>query len=290
MTEVRCVLDAKAALGECPVWSVTERVLYWADITGRAIHRFDPASGQDQAWHFPDDIGSFALRDGGGLLVALGTELYLVELDTMAIERVGAAATGRGETRFNDGRCDRVGRFWVGTMDLEKRRPIGALYRLGGDRRLDEMVSGVIVSNGLAWSPDDRVMYHADSRQDVIWAYDYDLSSGSVANRRVFAEVDPRGGRPDGAAVDADGFYWSTRVGGGRLTRFAPDGRIDREVELPVTYPGMCAFGGPDLDILYVTSVREVLSPAELVREPLAGGILAVEVGVKGVPEPRYRG
>ena len=288
MTEVRCVLDAKAALGECPVWSGEEKVLYWADISRQSIHRFDPATGEDRGWTFPDLVGSFALRENGGVIVAVGTGLHLVDLETMAIETIAEAVSDRTRTRFNDGKCDRAGRFWVGTMDLEKTRRIAALYRVGADRRHHEIVGDLIVSNGLAWSPDDRTMYHSDSRQNVIWAYDYDVEAGTVRDRRVFAEVDPREGRPDGAAVDAEGFYWSAGVGGARLTRYAPNGRVDRVIPLPVRFPSMCAFGGDNLDILYVTSVREVLSEADLEREPLAGGLFAIDVGVAGLPEPRY--
>ncbi len=290
MTQVRCVLDAKAALGECPVWSVEEKVLYWVDISNRTIHRFDPATGEDCEWTFPDLVGSFALCESGGLLIAAGTALHLVDLETMAIETIAEAVSDRRRTRFNDGKCDRAGRFWVGTMDLEKTRSIAALYRVGDDHRHHEIVGNLVVSNGLAWSPDDRKMYHSDSRQNVIWAYDFDLETGTVRDRRVFAEVDPREGRPDGAAVDADGFYWSAGVGGARLTRYAPDGRVDRVVALPVSFPSMCAFGGDNLDILYVTSVREVLSEGDVAREPFAGGLFAIDVGVAGLPEPRYKG
>ncbi|MFQ6018006.1 MAG: SMP-30/gluconolactonase/LRE family protein [Kiloniellaceae bacterium] len=290
MTELACILDAKAALGECPVWCGEEKVLYWVDISNRAIHRLDPATGENRTWTFPDVVGSFALRERGGLIVAIGAGLYSVDLETMAMETIAEAISDRAQTRLNDGKCDPAGRFWVGAMDLQKSRRIAALYRVDRDRGHHKMVDNLIISNGLAWSPDGRIMYHSDSRQNTIWAYDFDLASGEPGNRRVFARVDPKEGRPDGAAVDAEGFYWSAGVGGGRLTRYGPDGKVDRVIKLPVTFPSMCAFGGENLDVLYVTSIREMLTEAALMEEPLAGGVFAIDPGVKGLPEPRYGG
>lgn len=290
MTVAECVLDARAALGECPVWCGEEKVLYWEDISSRAIHRFDPASGENETWTFPDLVGSFALREGGGVLVALGADLCAVDLDTMATETLAGALCDRGRTRLNDGRCDPAGRFWVGSMDLERTQRIGALYRFDAERGPATMAEGFIISNGLAWSPDGRTMYHSDTRQDVIWAFDFDLAAGEIANRRVFATTDRARGRPDGAAIDAEGFYWSAAIGGGRLIRYAPDGRIDREIELPVSCPTMCAFGGAGLDTLYVTSARQFVAESALAGEPLAGGLFALDPGVKGLPEPRFKG
>ncbi len=290
MTEITCVLDAKAAIGENPVWSIEERALYWLDTTQRAIHRFDPQSGVNQTWTMPDLACSFALREDGGLIVALGAGVYLVDMETMSLDAIAGEVTDKTQTRLNDGRCDRAGRFWVGAMDLEKHRRIASLYRVDPDHSIHKVVDELIVSNGLAWSPDSRTMYHSDSRQNVIWAYNYDLKTGIPSNRRVFATTNPEEGLPDGAAVDAEGFYWSAGVRGGRVTRYAPDGRVDRVIKLPISLPSMCAFGGDNLDILYVTSAREFLSESELSGEPLAGGIFAVDVGVRGLPEPRFGG
>lgn len=290
MTEITCVLDAKAAIGENPVWSIEERALYWLDTTQRAIHRFDPQSGVNRTWTMPDLVCSFALREDGGLIVALGVGVYLVDLETMSLDAIAEEVTDKTQTRLNDGRCDRAGRFWVGGMDLEKHRPIASLYRVDPDHSIHKVVDELIVSNGLAWSPDSRTMYHSDSRQNVIWAYNYDLENGMTSNRRVFATTNPEEGLPDGAAVDAEGFYWSAGVRGGRVTRYAPDGRVDRVIKLPILLPSMCAFGGDNLDILYVTSAREFLSESELLREPLAGGVFAIDVGVRGLPEPCFRG
>jgi sugar lactone lactonase YvrE len=290
MTEITCVLDAKAAIGENPVWSIEERVLYWLDTTQRAIHRFDPQSGVNQTWRMPDLVCSFALREDRGLIVALGAGVYLVDLETMSLDAIAGEVTDKTQTRLNDGRCDRAGRFWVGGMDLEKHRRIASLYRVDPDHSIHKVVDELIVSNGLAWSPDSRTMYHSDSRQNVIWAYNYDLKTGIPSNRRVFATTNPEEGLPDGAAVDAEGFYWSAGVRGGRVTRYAPDGSVDTVIKLPISLPSMCAFGGDNLDILYVTSAREFLSESKLSEEPLAGGVFAIDVGVRGLPEPRFRG
>lgn len=290
MTEIDCVLDAKASIGENPVWSVQETVLYWLDTTQKAIHRFDPQSGVNRTWTMPDLVCSFALREGGGLIVALNAGIYLVDLKAMSIEPIAEEITDKTQTRLNDGRCDRAGRFWVGAMDLEKHRRIASLYRVDPDLSIHKVIDELIVSNGLAFSPDNAIMYHSDSRQMIIWAYDYDLETGVPGNRRVFAATDPDEGLPDGAAVDEEGCYWSAAVRGGRVIRYSPDGRIDRVIELPVSLPSMCAFGGENLDMLYVTSAREFLSEHELLKEPLAGGIFAIDVGVKGLPEPYFKG
>ena len=290
MTEILCVLDAKASIGENPVWSREEKVLYWLDTTRCAIHRFDPQSGVNRTWTLPDLVCSFALREGGGLIAALGAGIYIVDLDTMSIETIAEEVTDKTQTRLNDGRCDRAGRFWVGAMDLEKHRKIASLYRVDLDHSIHKVIDELIVSNGLAWSPDNCTMFHSDSRQNIIWAYDYDLETGVPGNRRLFAATNPEEGLPDGAAVDEEGCYWSAAVRGGRVIRYTPGGSIDRVIELPVSLPSMCAFGGENLDMLYVTSAREFLSEHELLKEPLAGGIFAVDVGVKGLPEPCFKG
>jgi sugar lactone lactonase YvrE len=192
--------------------------------------------------------------------------------------------------RCNDGKCDRAGRFWVGTMHDAERQPLGALYRLDGDKRLHVMAGRITVPNSLAWSPDNRVMYHADSPERTIYAYDFDPATGALGPRRVFARTEPPHGYPDGSTVDAEGFLWNAEYAGSRLVRYAPDGRIDRTVAMPVSCPTSCAFGGPRLDLLYVTSSRQRMTTEQIEKEPMAGGLFALEVGVKGLPEPRFAG
>jgi sugar lactone lactonase YvrE len=285
-----CVLDAKAQTGESPVWVPEEQALYWTDIPGKTLNRFDPATGANRVWPMPEEVGSFALREGGGLIAALRSGFALIDLERGQIERLIDPEADRPENRFNDGRCDRQGRFWAGSMNEPRDARSGALYRLDAERRCRRMADDVMVANGLAFSPDDRVMYWSDSRALTIYAFDFDAASGAIGNRRIFARLEPHQGGPDGAAVDAEGGYWSACYRGARVMRFRPDGTIERKIRLPVSRVTMCAFGGPDLRTLYITSARGGLSAADLEREPLAGGIFALEVDVQGVPEPRFKG
>jgi len=285
-----CVLDARAQTGESPVWVPEEQALYWTDIPGKTLNRFDPATGANRVWPMPEEVGSFALRERGGLIAALRSGFALIDLERGQIERLIDPEADRPENRFNDGRCDRQGRFWAGSMNEPRDARSGALYRLDSDHRCQRMADDVMVANGLAFSPDDRVMYWSDSRALTIYAFDFDAASGAIGNRRIFARLEPHQGGPDGAAVDAEGGYWSACYRGARVMRFRPDGTIERKIRLPVSRVTMCAFGGPDLRTLYITSARGGLSAADLEREPLAGGIFALQVDVAGLPEPRFKG
>lgn len=290
MAEVTCVLDAKAELGECPVWSAPEQALYWIDIRAPALHRTDPDSGATRSWPMPSRIGSFGLREAGGAVVALVDGFHLLDLDTGALTFVAGPEPVPG-TRFNDGKVSPDGRFLAGTMDEQRlERPIAALYRLDPDGSLHQVVDGLIVSNGLAWSADGRTMFHSDSKAQVVWTYDYDPGSGEVANRRELTRPTEEQGRPDGGATDEKGCYWSAGISAGVLNRWAPDGTLDRSIPLPCARPTAPCFGGPDLRTIFVTSLRHDL-PADVVAgHPLSGGIFAVRVDVPGVPVARYRG
>jgi sugar lactone lactonase YvrE len=290
MADVTCVLDARAELGECPVWSAEEQALYWVDIRAPALHRLDPDTGETRSWPMPSRIGSFGLRERGGAVVALEDGFSLLDLDTGELEFVAGPERVPG-TRFNDGKVSPDGRFFAGTMDEERlSRPIAALYRLDPDLRMHRVVDDLIVSNGLAWSPDGATMFHSDSKGPVVWAYDYDLSTGDVSGRRVVARPTEEVGRPDGAATDAEGYYWSAGISAGVLNRWSPDGRLDRSIPLPCSNPTAPCFGGPDLRTLFVTSLRHDLPPDVLAAKPLSGGIFAVRVDVPGVPVARFRG
>ncbi len=290
MTDVRCVLPARALLGEGPLWDAGEGVLYWVDIKGRSVHRFDPATGHDAQWPVPETVGALARRAAGGLVLALRSGFHFLDLDTGAIRPVARPELERAENRFNDGKPDRRGRFWAGSMHDPEVAPTGALYRLDPDGTCHRMVDGFVCPNALCWSPDGRTMYHADTPQRVVWAWDSDPDRGEIANRRVFARISPDDGAPDGATVDAEGFVWLAHWGGWQLTRHDPTGRTERVIRLPVQCPTCPAFGGPDLDVLYVTSATVGLSPAELAAQPCAGGILALDPGVRGLAEARFPG
>ena len=291
MNDVTLVLDARAELGECPVWAADEQVLYWEDIRAPALHRFDPATGENRTWPLPKRCGSFALRESGGAVLALQDGFYAFDFETGETSfLVGPENQPRG-TRFNDGKVSPDGRFFAGTMDEETlSEPVAALYRLDADGSLHTVVDGLVVSNGLAWTADGRTMYHSDSKSAVLWAYDYDPADGSVANRRVVARPTEEIGRPDGGATDVEGYYWSAGISAGVLNRWAPDGTLDRTIPLPVARPTMPCFGGPDLTTIYVTSLRHDLPDDLLAQYPATGGIVAIEVDVPGVPVARFAG
>jgi sugar lactone lactonase YvrE len=290
VADVSCVLDAKAELGECPVWAADEQALYWVDILAPALHRLDPASGATRTWPLPSRVGSFGLRESGGAVVALVDGFHLLDLDTGALTPLATVEPVPG-TRFNDGKVAPDGRFFAGTMDEEQlARPIAALHRLDPDGSRHEVVRGLVVSNGLAWSADGRTMFHSDSKAQVVWTYDYDPATGELSGRRVLCRPTEEQGRPDGGAADEEGYYWSAGISAGVLNRWAPDGTLDRSIPLPCAHPTAPCFGGPDLRTVFVTSLRHDLPPEVLADKPLSGGIFAVQVDVPGVPVSRFRG
>jgi sugar lactone lactonase YvrE len=285
------VLDAKAMLGESPVWSAEEQALYWVDIIGAALHRLDTATRQNRSWRMPESIGSAGLRVSGGAVVALRNGFHLFDFATERLTFLSDPEADEPRTRFNDGKVSPDGRFWAGTMDDNPdRRPIGGLYRLDPDHSWHRMVEGLIVPNGLAWSADGRTMFHSDSRGQVINTYDYDLGTGTIANKRVLARPTEEIGRPDGGATDMEGFYWSAGISAGVLNRWAPDGRLDRQIPLPCAAPTMPCFGGPDLRTIFITSLRQNVSAEKLAAKPLSGGIFALDVEVPGVPVAKFKG
>lgn len=286
----RCVLDARASLGECPVWSAAERVLYWVDINAPSLNRFDPATGSNRAMPMPSSIGSFGLRRDGGFVVALRDGIHLAEADGTLARRIAPAPYDPAHHRFNDGRCDPQGRFFVGSMNERRDAATAALYRLDPDGRLTEVFGGLTISNGLAWSPDGATMYHAETTTRTIAAYAFDARTGTPSSPRVLKRFDAAGDRPDGGAVDREGCYWTALYRGGRVVRLSPEGRVQAEFALPALCPTMCAFGGPDLTTLYVTSARQQRSAEELARLPRSGGIFALRAPVAGLPEPTFAG
>ena len=288
--QVDCVLAAAALLGESPVWCQLEKALYWVDIKRPAVHCFDPATGACKTWLMPEDVGSLALRRLGGGIVALRSGIATLDFRSGEVCRLPGPTLQAPDLRFNDGRCDRRGRFWVGTLHEQRQAGTAALFRFDPNGRFSQMLSGVTVSNGIAWSPDNRTMYFADSWAQTIFSFDFDLDSGTLHNRRVFAELPRASGVPDGATVDSEGFLWSANFDGACLTRYAPNGSIDRVIPMPIQRPTSCTFGGEDLSILYVTSASLNLTEKQRLAAPLSGNIFAVDAGVKGLPEPRFAG
>ena len=293
--EVELVLDAHAEIGESPTWSAAERALYWIDVKAPALHRFDPADGATRTWSMPDEIGCFALyQDAPAALVALRTGLYRLDLHSDALTRLTVPPYHQRVHRFNEGACDGKGRFWVGTMfapQAEGHEPErGPLFRYSGDLGLIPQPDSSLTPNGLAWSPEGDTLYFAHSKEHRIYRFEFDPETGLLGSGSIFAEIPPDLGVPDGAAVDAEGCYWSAIHGGSRLIRFTPDGQVEREVKLPVSQPTMCAFAGPDLDILYVTSAASGLGVLHGLNEPHAGGVFRLRPGVCGVPRHGFAG
>ena len=293
MVRVDCVLDAKARIGEAPLWCVREQVLWWADIDSCALHRFDPGTGLDRSWTLPSRLGCFALRAGGGMVVALENGFHFHDPAAGALEPIIDPEPDKPGNRFNDGTTDPAGRFIAGTMPLGPRAPVAALYRLWPDRRCEMLFDQLTVTNGCAFSPDGRTFYFSDSEASVrtIWACDYDLDNGAIGNRRVFVDTHGLAGRPDGGAVDADGCYWMAGVTGWQLVRFTPAGKVDQIIEMPAEKPSKIAFGGKDLDVLYVTTIGSNPTPGTEARQPQAGGVFALRVpGVRGLPAADFAG
>lgn len=289
-TGIECVLNAKALLGESPVWSARESALYWVDIRGSAIHRLDPATGATATWDGGENVGSLGLRQSGGAVLALRSGFATLSFETGRIERLSNPIAGRADLRFNDGRVDRRGRFWSGTVN-EKRVPgTAALYRLDPDGRVSCVLDGITVANTIAWSPDDRTMYLGCSWEGVVWAFDFEIETGTVSNRRVFVRFAEDDGAPDGATADRDGGIWIAHHDGWRITRFLPDGSVDQVIDMPVARPTSVSFGGSELDELYVTSASAGLSEADLQKGPLSGSVFRLRPGQRGLPEPLFGG
>ena len=285
-----CVLDSKSSLGECPVWSARDRMLYWVDINAPSLNRFDPATGGNVAMPMPESIGSFALRAAGGFIVALRGGLWLARADGTLERKVVDAPYDPAHHRFNDGRCDPQGRFLAGTMNEKRDANTAELLRIDTDYTMTPILKDLMISNGLAWSPDGRTMYHADTPTHSIRAFDYDAATGTPSRPRVFAQWDGETDRPDGGAVDSAGNYWTEFYRGGKVLQLSPHGETLAEYPIPAMCPTMCAFGGPDLTTLYVTSARQMREPDELARLPQSGGIFAMTVAIPGLPEPAFAG
>jgi sugar lactone lactonase YvrE len=284
----RLALDAQALLGECPRWSVREQVLYWVDIAANTLNRFNPVTRSNVVRTFDEPVACFAERRDGGFVLAMRNRFAVLDHFDATPRWLGEAVDVPSGGRFNDGRCDLAGRFLAGTIDFANSR--GALYRLDAYGGVKQLACGVRSANGLAFSPDGSHMYWSDTRNHVVRVYPYDIAVGELGAGATFAEFAPGSGRPDGASVDAEGCYWSALYDGGRVVRFAPDGRRLAEVALPARHATMLAFGGDDLRTVYVTTARQQLDQDELRRHPHSGGIFSFRVTVPGLPEPMFAG
>jgi sugar lactone lactonase YvrE len=290
MFEPFVAVDQSCLLGESPIWSVSEQAMYWVDIKNPMIYRLDPSSGHVKNWRIQTEIGSIGFA-GEGRMIA-GTRMgfaYINLSDGSFVELADPEGGGRmNAVRMNDGKVDRQGRFWCGTMEDPGYGEVGSLYRFDPDHSVHKIEGPVQIANAICWSPDDTVMYFADSLKRTIWAYDFNVTAGTIENRRVFIEVRDGDGVPDGATVDTDGFVWVAHMRGGAVKRYDPTGKLERTIQFPVSLTSCPAFGGKDLSTLYVTTASSRFEPKDFVREPDAGALFAVETDVTGIPEPVF--
>lgn len=289
---IEVLVDVKTTLGEGPLWDVESQRLYWIDSFDGRVFRCTHDGREVRAWDVPQKIGSMALRRDGGAVVSLQRGFHFLDFETGDCELIVDPEPDKPNNRLNDGKVDKRGRFVAGSMDTMEEGPNGALYRLDPDLSLHQLDSGIIVSNGPCWSPDGETFYFADTWTGEIWAYDYDLDSGGVSNRRTFAKVDTSGGgAADGSTVDAEGCLWNALVYDGKLVRYTPDGAVERIIEMPVKKVTSVNFGGPNLDVLYVTCMAKPPLPRFPGDGVLRGSLFAIyDLGIKGVPEPRFAG
>ena len=289
--QIDIVLDVKTTLGEGPVWDVEQQRLYWIDSLDGRVFRATADGRELRAWDVGAKVGSLALRrDGSHALVALQNGVHTLDLVTGALELIVRPEPSLENNRLNDGKIDAAGRFIFGSMDMLEEQPSGRLYSLDTDMTLKVLDENIIVSNGPCWSPDSSIFYFADSWSGEIWAYDYDLATGTVSNRRCFARVNrSEGGVADGATVDEEGYVWQALVYSGKLVRYDPDGSVDRVIEMPVRKVTSVMFGGPELDILFVTSMARPPLPRFPSDGQARGALFAVKgLGVRGLPEGRF--
>jgi sugar lactone lactonase YvrE len=291
MEAVELILDARAILGEGAAWVADRKRLYWVDIQGKAVHIYNPADSSERVIEVPQQVGTLAPRRGGGLVLAMENGFYFLDENSGQVEFIFDPESDLPGNRFNDGKCDPAGRFWAGSMSMIGQRGTGSLYRMNHDRSVHKMVDGISTSNGLTWSLDRQAMYYIDTPTMEISRFDYDNASGTISNRQVVVRVAEGEGRPDGMTIDAEGMLWVAMWEGWRVNRYDPQsGAKLASIPVPVERVTSVAFGGEDLDMLYITTARLQLEGAELAKQPHAGGLFRVRPGVRGVEGFSFRG
>lgn len=286
MGEVELLLDVQNQLGEGPMWDADAQLFYWVDILNNCFFSYDPIGGEQKRYEIGQPVGTVVLRQQGGFVLALRDGLAFWDAMNQQLEMIIDPEPDKPQSRFNDGAVDRQGRFWAGTMGAGG--PVGALYRLDTDLSLHTMQTEVTISNGLGWSPDNRLMYFCDTATQTIFQYDFDPATGDLENRREYVKIPEDFGSPDGLTVDREGFVWSAQWGGWKIGRFDPDGKLEREVAIPAARVTSCVFGGPDLNELYITTARVGIKESELQDQPAAGGVFRLKTDVTGFAEPKF--
>lgn len=287
-TEINIIWSGPADLGEGPMWHAKEHALYWIDIAAHHIHRFDWEKKQHQQWKMPDLIGALVVCQAGGLIAAIGNEIMHFDTTTEKLESICEIfPKHRTDLRPNDGKCDRAGRFWVGVANLDVHHPKGGLFCLDKGK-LTQHESGITISNGLGFSPDDKIFYYTDGLKQRIYQYDFDLVKGTISHRRLFVQLDQGDIYPDGLTVDSEGYLWEAQWNASHIVRYSPEGKRDRLIEMPTARPTSCIFGGTDLKTLFVTTASKDINETTRLPKP-AGAVFAITVDVAGLLEPAYQ-
>ncbi len=290
MPDVELIVDCRNTLGEGLVWDAEAQRLYWTDIEEQRLWMLEPGSGRVRSVAVPERIGCFVPRAKGGLVVAFASGFAFFDPETGKREDIAPFEAELPHTRLNDGRTDRQGRLIAGGFDEVEGKAISSVVRLDADLRISTLINNVTCANGTCFSPDGRTMYFADTPAKEIWAFDYVPSDGALGKRRTIARFDDQPGMPDGSCVDAEGFIWNAQWNGHRVVRYAPDGRIDRILEVPVLNPTCVTFGGAELDTLYITTARYLMNAEQIVAEPLSGALFACKPGGRGLPDAKFAG
>jgi sugar lactone lactonase YvrE len=296
--EIEVAVDAHACIGEGPVWDPDRRVLWWIDIFRHQVHAFDPATGADHSIDVGAQVGAVVLRASGGLVLAMPEGFVALDPDTGARQLLAEVDHDALRMRLNDGKCDSRGRFWAGSIAHNPTDPeavvpepgTATLYRLDPDGVVVAVLDGVTVSNGMGWSPADDTFYYVDTMTHRVDAFDYETASGEVGNRRPLVTLDPAEGHPDGMCVDEAGCIWLALSGAGQVRRYTPEGALDRSVDLPISRVTSCAFGGPGLEDLYITSHSALMSDEERAAEPSSGALMRFRPGVRGMRSNAFGG
>ncbi len=290
-TDVELLLNTRALVGEGPLWDEKNQLLYWVDILSSQLYAYDPATGENQSWDVGQHVGTVVLRQSGGVMLAVRDGFASFDLSNGNLTLLADPEADQPGNRFNDGKCDPAGRFWAGTMAYEDPSTQGSLYRLDTDLSVHKMLGNIGISNGIVWNLDQSTMYFIDSMAYTVRAFDYDNSTGAIANERVVIQVDSAMGLPDGMSIDAEGMLWVAHFGGSSVRRWDPgSGQLLSQIDLPTAQITACAFGGPNFDQLYITSAANGYGESDFAREPQAGALFLAQPGVQGLPTFAFAG
>ncbi len=290
MVDITCVWEEPAILGEGPLWVARENAVYWVDIVSRKVHRYGPADESRRTWRFEEQVTSLAARRQGGFVGSVRDGFASIDLETDTVEPIVMPESDMPNNRFNDGKVDDNGRYWAGSMDDSEKLATGSLYRLDGDLTLHKMSENYTITNGPTFSKDGRTLYHTDTAIRTIFAFDF-AEDGAISNKRVFVKLETEEeGYPDGMTVDSESCIWLCHFAGSRITRYSPEGQVLQVISMPVPNITSCTFAGPELDTMYITTARHLLSEADVTKYPLSGSLFSCKPGVRGLPTPLFAG